>query len=132
MTTLTKETRQKIRSLEKQKQQLENRIKDIEQTIEDVQAGESPIKPGMRIQWESGRGDNTRVKRGQVVSVETCGYRHSMFSYRVFILDKRNRIVGHAIVNEDHHPEILREEKKRNGSDRKVRKRPKSSSRRRL
>lgn len=93
----TSKVRAKLEKLEAAKHRAELRARKIAQRIEELIAGQSPIRAGAVITWEG----SNRILRGRVVSVRTS-YRG--FEYRVNILTKSGKAIGMATVTEDKFP----------------------------
>ena len=94
------EVKAAINVLNKEKEELQDRINEIDAEISELKVGQSPIKPGDLINWFQGG----RVRRGRVVKV-ICEW-SERFRYRVHILSQANKELGTANVTEDHQPQL--------------------------
>lgn len=84
--------------------ELEVRQQKLRREIEEIEAGQSPIKVGDLIQWESGN----RLRRGRVKSVRASW---KGFQYRCHILTAAGKEIGYAEVGSDRCP-VLAEDGK--------------------
>lgn len=98
------QAQKQINQLRARLRKMEQEKEDIEQRITHIEAGQSPIKPGMLIEWESGNPPNTKTRRGNVKSVE-LGYRG--FEYRCELVNKSGEVIGYANVDSDKIPTIV-------------------------
>jgi hypothetical protein len=98
----TKAVQRQLDRLERRVRELEDRRAALRRRIEELKCGESPIRPGDLITWESGR--EGRPRRGRVLTVGTTyggGY-----EYRCEILSAANRPIGFAVVRTDQLPTL--------------------------
>jgi hypothetical protein len=94
-----------IEKLRDRERKLKDEASDIENQIARIQAGQSPIKPGYLIEWESGK----HLRRGRVISV---AFRwRSDFEYRCHLLRKDGTVIGYATVTTDKCPTIVSRKK---------------------
>lgn len=91
-----------IDRLEADKRRLEEQIRRVDRKIVVTLAGQSPIKPGDVIEWESGK----TVRRGKVLSVQFRW--RTDFEYRCTVLRRKDgRVIGYANVTSDRCPTIV-------------------------
>ncbi len=98
----SKRVRSKLDSLETRKYLAEQNVRAINRQIEELLAGQSPIRVGSRITWVSAN----RERYGTVVAIQTVW---RGFEYRVNVTTKAGRVIGSAQVSESQEP-TLRED----------------------
>jgi len=95
-----KREQRKIDAINREISRLEHRKAMLERKKDEIAVGQSPIKSGDVIEWESG----SRLRRGKVVTVRP-GWRG--FEYRCRIIAKNGRAIGWAMVNSEKYPTLL-------------------------
>lgn len=88
-----------IDALEEEIHQLKRRQTLLERRIDELKAGQSPLKVGDIIVWESGK----CTKRGRILSVACNSYCRG-FEYRCVILGKNDQEIGYATVGSERGP----------------------------
>lgn len=96
----TPAVQKKIDRLEEQIEVLRKRKHMLERQVDELKAGQSPIKPGSIIQWDATSG--RCVYRGRVISVSYKDWGPG-FEYRCHLL-RGNKEVGMATVGSDKNP----------------------------
>ncbi len=95
--------RNRLKTLTKKKWEAEQRVKDIQYEIDRLICGQAPIKVGDLVVWDG----TARVRRGRVVYVSD---RYNGFHYRVEIMTRDGRVIGHAEVGERENVRLVTEE----------------------
>ena len=95
---------QEIRRLNREINKLNEQKRILQERIEEIKVGETPIKVGMIIVWPRGNAINERKVRGKVIRVSITYNRN--FEYRVQILSKMGKPIGFASVTDAACPEL--------------------------
>lgn len=96
----TKQAEKQIDALTDKIDKLDRQKEIFERQIRAIECGQSPIKPGQIIEWQSGE----RLRRGKVISVSACSWKG--FTFRCHVLSKAGKEIGYANVDPDRFPTL--------------------------